>query len=175
MDNPVYIRQATIADAEAITRVHVQAWRETYQGIVEQEYLDDLDKDPLRLEGRRNVLAANYSGVLLLVAECRGEIIGFCDAGPYRGDTNDCLGEVYTVYLLSSYTNQGIGLRLMQTAIAHLIKENLAPYMVWVLEENKIACRFYEKLGGVVFQDRIIEIGSRQHKELACRIDLYVS
>lgn len=36
------IRQATIYDASAITRVHVDSWRSTYGGIVSDKYLNNL-------------------------------------------------------------------------------------------------------------------------------------
>ena len=36
----IEIRPATLADSEAIVRVHVTAWQESYQGIIEQNYLD---------------------------------------------------------------------------------------------------------------------------------------
>lgn len=38
----IEIRPATLADAEAIVRVHVTAWQESYKGIIEQSYLDKL-------------------------------------------------------------------------------------------------------------------------------------
>lgn len=35
----LYVREAQIADAEAIARAHVDTWRTAYQGLVPDEYL----------------------------------------------------------------------------------------------------------------------------------------
>lgn len=42
-NRPFDIRQAAVADAVMIAAVHVQSWRETYQGIVPQSHLAGLD------------------------------------------------------------------------------------------------------------------------------------
>ncbi len=36
------IREARLEDASAIARVHIDAWRETYQGIIPDTYLAQL-------------------------------------------------------------------------------------------------------------------------------------
>jgi hypothetical protein len=38
----VKIRKATADDAKGIARVHVDAWKSTYRGLVSDEYLDSL-------------------------------------------------------------------------------------------------------------------------------------
>jgi len=46
----VMVRRATPADAAGIARVHVDAWRATYRGIVPDEHLDALS-----YEGRQGM------------------------------------------------------------------------------------------------------------------------
>jgi len=38
----IIIRKALPVNAEAVAKVHVQSWQETYRGIMEDEYLDKL-------------------------------------------------------------------------------------------------------------------------------------
>jgi hypothetical protein len=38
----VNVRRARLQDAAAIARVHVDAWRSTYRGIVPDEHLDGM-------------------------------------------------------------------------------------------------------------------------------------
>lgn len=42
------IREATVADVDAIAQAHVDAWRTAYAGLVPQEFID-----PLTVEGCR--------------------------------------------------------------------------------------------------------------------------
>jgi len=42
MDSKFNIRQADIADAKAIAKVHVDSWRTTYANIVPDDYLTNL-------------------------------------------------------------------------------------------------------------------------------------
>jgi hypothetical protein len=38
--SPVMVRQACAEDVQAMARVHVQSWQETYRGLVAEEILD---------------------------------------------------------------------------------------------------------------------------------------
>lgn len=42
-----------------------------------------------------------------------------------------------------------------------------AHYVTWVLEENRTACRFYEKCGGQFFKNKSVEIGDQNYIEIA--------
>ncbi|MES2252863.1 MAG: GNAT family N-acetyltransferase [Pseudomonadota bacterium] len=162
--NLVY-RSATLDDASAIARVHLQAWKESYVGLIEQEYLDSISFSD-RLKLRRNMLTTANSKKLNLVVLHNEKIIGFCDAGPCFTPSSDYKGEVYAIYLLNEYKHLGIGTELIQMAKKHLVEQELTPFIVWVLAENKSACRFYEKCKGFVFQRKHEWIGSVQYQEI---------
>lgn len=49
------IRKATIDDAEAISLVHVNSWKTSYSGIVDQAYLNNLHLED-RLAFRKKIL-----------------------------------------------------------------------------------------------------------------------
>lgn len=162
----VFIRSASFDDAESIAYVHVKAWQESYKGIIEQNYLDNISFDE-RLKLRKNILEASVADSIHLVAIYEGQVVGFCDAGPNFTKSNEFLGEVYAIYLLEEYKYLGIGTQLMQKASEHLIEKRLTPFIAWVLEENIIASGFYQKCGGLAFQEKIKTIGSREYKEIA--------
>jgi ribosomal protein S18 acetylase RimI-like enzyme len=159
----IEIRPATLADAEAIVRVHVTAWQESYKGIIEQSYLDNLSYED-RLGFRKQILIAQVASSIHLVALCDSQIVGFCDAGPSSTKSPDYLGEIYAIYLLEGYKQLGIGTKLMNAAIAHLFHHGLTPSITWVLEENKQACSFYEKLGGKKTGEKPVEYSGVTHK-----------
>ena len=78
------IREASVADAEAIARVHVQAWRETYCGIVPSSVLDQLSVEQRTVLWNR-WLAALDEPPLVRVVENGGQgVVGFVIAGRAR-------------------------------------------------------------------------------------------
>jgi len=74
------IRVATLQDAGAIARVHVESWQTTYAGIVPEAYLASLDV------GQREASWREWLGfdVDVFVAEADGEVVGFVGGGAIR-------------------------------------------------------------------------------------------
>ena len=161
---PISIRNAKLEDAEGIAIVHVKAWQESYKDILPQEYLEGISYGQ-RLELRKQILSINDPTNLILVAEYEGKIIGFCDAGKSR-DLERAKGEVYAIYLLDAFKNQGIGKALWNRSIQHLVKHQLIPFSVLVLKDNWQARKFYERQGGVAAGVEKTEIAGKLYDEV---------
>jgi GNAT superfamily N-acetyltransferase len=96
-----------------------------------------------------------------------GELIGFAAAGPERSGHPVYRREVYAIYVLPSHQRRGVGRALMQAVAARLAAERSAAMLLWVLEANAPARRFYATLGGTVVGEQPIEIGGAILKEVA--------
>ena len=152
------IREATVQDAGAIARVHVDSWRETYAGIVPDDYLANLCH-----EQRERVWRASLSNhcvkECVYVAESDpGGIIGFVSGGPERKGESAYKGELYAIYVLEAYQRKGIGRKLTQTIARRLHQDRLHSMLVWVLADNR-SKDFYNALGGQLLYEREIDIG----------------
>jgi len=144
MASEVVIRGATIDDAEAIARVHVDTWRAAYRGIVPDRYLDALDVVE-RAKRWRGGLAAPDGPTW--VAEAEGVVVGWANAGPSRDtDENAAPGELYGIYVDAASWGTGPGPALMEHALAWL-KPRFPTATLWTLEGNARARRFYERCG----------------------------
>lgn len=64
-------------------------------------------------------------------------------------DTNvdDCMGEIWGIYLLNIFKRKCLGQRMMDFAIEQLKAAGYCKLGLWVLATNKNAIRFYEKMG----------------------------
>jgi len=71
----IVIRPACAGDAEAIARVRVDSWRETYRGMIPQAYLDAMKLEQSRALWEK-VLTAGSTAVSVFVAERGAEIVG---------------------------------------------------------------------------------------------------
>ena len=58
-------------------------------------------------------------------------------------------GEIVSIYLLEEFWDKGYGRQMMDYAIGELKHMGCHEIVVWVLEKNKRARRFYEKCGFV--------------------------
>lgn len=140
------IREARLADAEGIARAHTASWRTSYRGILPDAVLDRIDVDQ-RASSWRTVL--QNPGILTLVAYdvTHHDIVGLCDAGASRGHTGYD-GEVYRFYLEHHARRHGLGREMFERVIDWLRAQRRRSLIIWVLDNNHHARRFYEAMGG---------------------------
>jgi ribosomal protein S18 acetylase RimI-like enzyme len=150
------IRAATTADAPALARVHVTAWRETYAGIVPDAQLAKLSIERRAAMWTR-ILNDPSDVTAVHVVERDGEVIGFGACGSQRTaalEEKGYDGEVSAIYVLRSFQKQGVGAALMQSMALHLSGRGLRAMNLWVLRDNALARRFYEQIGGEVIDEQ---------------------
>lgn len=140
----VVIRRAVLEDTRAIAEVHVKSWQETYKGILDQNFLDNL-----KVESREKIwleaLTSKKEIVPVFAAETdEGQIVGFASFGPERTKRFGVDGELYAVYLLEKYQGNQIGTNLFLAGVKELSKVGFSSVLVWVLADNK-SRQFYEK------------------------------
>lgn len=139
------IREAVLADADGVAAAHTESWRTSYRGILPDDVLDRIDVGQ-RVVTRRRILGDPTGLHLVAYDVTHGDIVGFCDAGPARDAGAD--GEVYAIYLVQRAKRYGLGREMFEHAFAWLARAGMRSMLVWVLEDNHHARRFYEALGG---------------------------
>lgn len=164
----VLIRVATVSDAAEIARVHVDSWREAYEGVVSADYLASIDVDA-RAQMWRERLASGSRNLSIWVAEEDGAILGFACLGPSRDEDADrSTLEIYAIYLEPSAWGRGVARELMRTVLGAVPVG--AVVTLWVLDANERARHFYRRNG---FQpdgvERLDEIDSQHLKEIRYR------
>jgi ribosomal protein S18 acetylase RimI-like enzyme len=145
----VIVRDAIVNDAEALAVVHVRTWQEAYRGKVPQEYLDRLDLSQ-RQQGWRQSIQQDRAPAGTLVFEHEGAgVVGFISVSPCRDTDADpqLVGEIQAVYLLPEYWGRGVGRLLMEAGMRRLADAGYREIILWVLETNGRARRFYEAGG----------------------------
>lgn len=159
MSSEFYFRPAILEDAAAIAKVHVDAWRETYRGIMLDETLDGLSYEQRTTQRRENLKTLVKARKCCFVVEDKsGEVTGFSMAGPIRAECPPFDSELYAIYLLKKCQGRGAGRDLFQVTASHLSQQGFKSMMLWVLREN--ATRgFYEAMGGEKIGSKIVEIG----------------
>lgn len=183
------VRPARIEDAQSIARVHVAAWQAGYRGKMPDDFLDSMDVTErgeawarlLVAGGGRGRVMFGESPASVLVAENRdGEVVGICSFGPARpveltvGEAlPEGTGELMMINFEPGSWGTGLARRLFEVAVAGLRQAGHKRAVLWVLDSNARARRFYEKAGWVPDgAERIDERPGFVLRELRYRSDL---
>ena len=175
------IRAATAADAPAIARVHVQAWRESYRGLVPDALLDALSVErnarmwaSIIDSGDRVVVHVVEAAASEDTGQEAGEvsgIVGFGCAGDARDKALGSSGEVTAIYLLDRVKRRGLGRTLFGSLMRALAARGHAAVGLWVLIANEGTRRFYEAQGGRPGPTRVVNGTHGELNEIAYRWD----
>lgn len=164
------ITPCTPEDAADLAHLHIEGWRSSYSGLVDQAFLDGLDKTA-REKDWAGWLAG---GTEALIA--RGE-----DGAPAGFVAFDRLktpppgmspirplytAEILALYILPAYWRAGLGRQLMAAAASRLREKKHKSLCLWVLEKNTRGVAFYKALGGERCGKKTVEIGGRSLTDL---------
>jgi GNAT superfamily N-acetyltransferase len=139
------VRPAVPADARDVARLQVRSWQSAYRGLIAQAYLDGLTHE---------VFANRYTfgrvGLRMpstLVAVDGAAIRGLVTAGLCREMDFPNFGELMAIYVDPAHVRTGVGRLLMTAARERLRLVGVAGALLWVLDGNVRARRFYERDG----------------------------
>ena len=167
MSGAIIVRRGRADDAASIARVHVDSWRSTYAGMLPEDMPLKLSSADHEARLWRHVLGRFRRRHYVYVAEHETDgVIGFISGGPARESGLDPEAEIYALYLLDEYQDEGIGRALFLRLATHLNREYGPSLVVWVLSENP-SRYFYEAMGGRRIGRRTERMGSVEVQETA--------
>lgn len=141
----VQVRAARPEDVLDVATVHVRSWQAAFGGLLAQEYLDSLDPE---------VWARRYTfgraGLRLpstMVAVDGSRVCGLVTSALCRDNDLPDFGELCALYVDPAYVNTGVGRLLMASGRERLRRVGVMRAVLWVLQGNFRARRFYERDG----------------------------
>ena len=166
----VRIRRAIAEDAEGIGQVYVDAWRETYAGVLPAYRLAGLSKQRQAdrwqrnwsRTGRRN---GNLRESFVAVDEHVG-VVAFAECGPSRDSKMGYVAEVYTLYVHPNHLECGLGSALLSCLFDSLIGRDTESAVIWALSDNPYR-HFYSAIGGRIVAERSSKYWGLDLREIA--------
>lgn len=149
------IRKNELNDQEQMAHIKVDGWKSAYDKIIAAKYLNSLDYEQ---QTRRYVESFEEYKDRVLVAVKEDEVLGYSCFDP------KC-GELVSLYVKPSEKGKGIGTQLFRETCKELIEQGKKVMVLWCLEENSNAIKFYEKLGGKKVETKQVKIGDETYKE----------
>ncbi len=166
------IGPAGLNDCNDLARIHIEGWRASYRGLVDQTYLGSLDENARAGQWRQWLEEKQCEA--LLARDENGKAAGFISYGRLKTPPPGTSpirpvysGEVYALYILPEYWRHGLGRKLMAEAATALMAMKHKSLCLWVLEGNKNAVAFYKALGGQKCGKKMVEIGGKTLPEAA--------
>lgn len=140
-------RTAELSDYERIAALHIENWRETYRGAMQDKYLDEEIWDE-RHEHWRQCFTHPAENQLVIVAERGTTLCGFvCAFGNQHRQYGTLVENLHSHI---SVRGQGVGKRLLKKAAEWSLQTDPAAGLhLDVLETNTAAQGFYTALGGL--------------------------
>lgn len=137
------VRRARLEDAAAIAEVHVRTWQAAYEHVFGRERLASIDVAGRERLAQRFVEGEQFD---IFVAEDDEGVVGFVATGPpdAAGETRR---ELYAIYVLPRGWGSGAASDLVRLALQAMRDRGEREAILWVLEENPRARRFYEREG----------------------------
>jgi GNAT superfamily N-acetyltransferase len=141
------VREATLADCEAIGKIQAQTWKTTYKNILTDNFLSTIDESE-----RAQAAIKRHSNpdikTFVIAMDTTGLPVGFICMGPSREQNLIADVEVYAIYVLDEHQKLGLGELLLRRALDYLKSQNGKLAFISVFKNNFKARRFYEKMGG---------------------------
>jgi GNAT superfamily N-acetyltransferase len=138
----VEIRRARLDDAAAIAEVHVRTWQAAYEHVFGAERLAGIDVAGREGLARRFAADDEYDA---FVAEEDGRIVGFVACGLAEEEADQ--RELFAIYVLPDSWGSTAASGLMRAALDAMRARGAPDAMLWVLDDNPRARRFYEREG----------------------------
>lgn len=131
------VRPARPADARAIARIQIAAWRDSYADLLPAPVLAGLSERRQAALWRRT-MSDPEAGLGHVFVAGEPDIVGF-------GSARRTAGELATLYVRREVRGRGVG-RALFAVLSRFLD---GPFSLWVADGNP-AAGFYERLGGRV-------------------------
>lgn len=159
------VREATFEDAEAISTIHVNTWKNTYKDLVDEKDLTNMTYEN-RIILWETVLRMDKEKQCTFVIQDDDKVVGFISGGPERTKRFNYDSEIYNIYILDEYQKEGLGSQLLEVFAKEMIDYGHQSLLVWILKHNP-SSQFYERYGATSVGEEATQIGEGSYEETA--------
>lgn len=167
------IVEKSLENVEDYVRVNALAWKETYQGIVDQEFLDFINSEVGIQESverqKKKLSLGDKSSYLLKVNQKYVGILSLVTS------LDSCFpegGEIQAIYLLNEVKHQGYGTILFDFSVSKLQEMGFRQMIISCLQDNVSANQFYQHKGGKKIGTRVFKLPNQEFIENVYLFDI---
>ena len=163
------IRNVEEKDLMQVAELCINDWKKAYKDFIDKDYLNKLD-----VNEKYNKFKANYKEGHFIVAVDNDRVLGFCR---YSDEYDEAWDEDIDCELRVLYVNwddrgNGIGAALVDFAKNYFRSIGRNRMLIWCFKENMSARGFYEKMGGKLSYQKVIERDGKKYEEVGFKYEL---
>jgi len=143
-----FIRRGRNDEAMNLAELHVKVWRATYGDLAPKRAIELLDPAK-RLPYWTAATAETEPGRGVWVADDGADVLGVVSVGKSDLSIYQGRAELKHLYVVNGAQGQGLGEKLLDTAITQCKAAGDSGLGLAVVKQNKRARGFYQKMGGV--------------------------
>lgn len=147
-DTSPFIRRGHRDEAMKLAELHVEVWRATYGDLAPKRAIELLDQAK-RLPYWKAATAETDPGRGVWVAEDGADILGVVSIGSSDLSIFQGRAELKHLYVANGAQGQGLGEKLFEIATTQCKVAGDSGLGLAVVQKNKRARSFYQKMGGV--------------------------
>ncbi|MBO5348307.1 MAG: GNAT family N-acetyltransferase [Clostridia bacterium] len=141
------IEKLNIENVEYYARVNALAWKQSYKGIVNDDFLELINTEPEIQKTIANLKEGLNDSSRRFLIKYNDEYVGLIRVRKTKYDKYSECGELGALYLLDSVKGKGLGKILFNKAINELKNMNYNKMILGCLSENP-SNDFYKHMGG---------------------------
>lgn len=159
------IRELTYDTIADYMQVNTKAWQETYRGIINDDFLEkinkEIDNNIRKQQDKFYNENKTYQRYILYVND---KAVGMFSIDKCRLEQYSNSGEIVALYLLNEVKGLGYGKIIFKYALNELLKCGYKSAVVCCLKLN-ISNEFYKHMGCQYISTRIWTVGEQQLEE----------
>jgi len=154
-----WVRPMVRDDVEDVAAFVNDCWRQTYRGILADDFLDGLTTEDrmARIRGDQD------GGARAWLVRDRDGLAGMVMAGPSHQEFFESDGEVTMIYVRDRWLGTGLGHELFAGACRWLVDAGFEAIVLDVFLGNERAARFYRRHGLRTVRVTGIQLGGRRY------------
>ena len=163
--------EMTKENAYDYAKTSAQAWKESYSGIIDSDFLEKINQEDQLLEQAQKLIQNIDDGSYRYLVKENNQIIGIFRIRntKYVGYTDHI--ELGALYLLNIGKGKGYGKKIWEFVIEKAKSLGYNKLIVGCLDQNP-SNEFYRHMGAKYVQKNPIEIGKQKLQENVYTIDL---
>jgi RimJ/RimL family protein N-acetyltransferase len=160
-----FIRYATVEDTDSLAKVYSNSFKKAFEGVIPNSILEEkFSFESIQKSMHKELEEGLPKNIIMFKDEKPIGLLTFAKSKYEQLD--DSCTEIWRIYLDPNYWDKNIGSELMNWGLKEIKENGYEKVILWVIEDNLRARKFYEKMG---FKydgtNRIINVG-REIKDL---------
>ena len=155
------IEKLNIENVEYYARVNALAWKQSYKGIVNDDFLELINTEPEIQKTIANLKKGLNDSSRRFLIKYNDEYVGLIRVRKTKYNKYSECGELGALYLLDSVKGKGLGKILFNKAINELKNMNYNKMILGCLSENP-SNDFYKHMGGKLVDTNLLILPNGQ-------------